>query len=85
MEATSKTTQSISSYLIKTVSEISLLKSVCFRVKFRHGEPLKPLDSSRQSGGERACAIALYLLSLQVRSIAFSTSRKHICVSLDCC
>eukprot|EP00210_Caulerpa_lentillifera_P000466 g449.t1 len=39
--------------------------AIDIKVKFRHGEPLKPLDSTRQSGGERACGIALYFLSLQ--------------------
>ena len=36
------------------------------RVRFRVSEPLKILDSIRQSGGERVVATTLYLLSLQV-------------------
>ena len=34
-------------------------------VKFREGEPLHALDKNRQSGGERAVATMLYLISLQ--------------------
>ncbi|KAL8733040.1 MAG: hypothetical protein Q9181_003746 [Wetmoreana brouardii] len=34
-------------------------------VKFRESEPLTPLDSHRQSGGERAVSTIFYLMSLQ--------------------
>ncbi|KAL9607234.1 MAG: hypothetical protein Q9167_007835 [Letrouitia subvulpina] len=39
--------------------------SVKILVKFRESEPLTPLDSHRQSGGERAVSTIFYLMSLQ--------------------
>ncbi|KAL8729130.1 MAG: hypothetical protein Q9166_004961 [cf. Caloplaca sp. 2 TL-2023] len=39
--------------------------SVRILVKFRESEPLTPLDSHRQSGGERAVSTIFYLMSLQ--------------------
>ncbi|KAL8860764.1 MAG: hypothetical protein Q9178_002794 [Gyalolechia marmorata] len=39
--------------------------SIKILVKFRETEPLTPLDSHRQSGGERAVSTIFYLMSLQ--------------------
>ncbi|KAL8815213.1 MAG: hypothetical protein Q9223_005629 [Gallowayella weberi] len=39
--------------------------SIKVLVKFRESEPLTPLDSHRQSGGERAVSTIFYLMSLQ--------------------
>ncbi|KAI4176908.1 MAG: hypothetical protein LQ343_000765 [Gyalolechia ehrenbergii] len=39
--------------------------SIKILVKFRESEPLTPLDSHRQSGGERAVSTIFYLMSLQ--------------------
>ncbi|KAL8723612.1 MAG: hypothetical protein Q9225_000154 [Loekoesia sp. 1 TL-2023] len=39
--------------------------SIRILVKFRENEPLTPLDSHRQSGGERAVSTIFYLMSLQ--------------------
>ncbi|KAL8696685.1 MAG: hypothetical protein Q9224_002669 [Gallowayella concinna] len=39
--------------------------SIMILVKFRESEPLTPLDSHRQSGGERAVSTIFYLMSLQ--------------------
>ncbi|KAL8826595.1 MAG: hypothetical protein Q9170_007342 [Blastenia crenularia] len=39
--------------------------SIRILVKFRESEPLTPLDSHRQSGGERAVSTIFYLMSLQ--------------------
>lgn len=65
-------------FLLHLCNTTIILLCSC-RVKFREDEPLKALDSSTQSGGERSVSTMLYLISLQVLII----SCPWICIS-DC-